>query len=52
MVAAAEPSLKLPARPLWREAKELNLIFASIVRTSRKGMIDAPPNKGKPSLTK
>ena len=45
MIAASEPSFKLDARPLWREAKELNLIFASIVRAARKGM--ATPNATK-----
>jgi four helix bundle protein len=30
MVARAEPSLSQPARELWREAKELHLIFAAI----------------------
>jgi len=47
MVAAAEPSFKLDARPLWREAKELNLIFSSIVRTTRKGMVSFPTPKAK-----
>ena len=32
MVAASEESLKEEARRLWREAKELNLIFGSIWR--------------------
>ena len=32
MVAASEESLKDEARTLWREAKELNLIFGSIWR--------------------
>jgi four helix bundle protein len=32
MIVAAEPSLKDKARPLWQEAKELHLIFASIWR--------------------
>lgn len=32
MIAVAEPSLKEEARRLWREAKELNLIFGSIFR--------------------
>ena len=32
MVAAAEPSLKLEARVLWQEAKELHLIFSKIWR--------------------
>lgn len=35
MVAAAVPESKAGARPLWQEAKELNLIFASIHRTVR-----------------
>jgi four helix bundle protein len=47
MVATAEPSCKRDARPLWREAKELNLIFASIVRTARKGMTNPKATKGK-----
>jgi four helix bundle protein len=32
MIAAAEPSLTAEARTLWREAKELNLIFGAIWR--------------------
>ena len=32
MIAAAEPTLREVARPIWREAKELNLIFGSIFR--------------------
>jgi four helix bundle protein len=32
MIAVAEPSLKAEARRLWREAKELNLIFGTIFR--------------------
>lgn len=32
MIATAEPNLKDVARPIWREAKELNLIFGSIHR--------------------
>lgn len=32
MVAAAAPELKEAARPLWQEAKELNLIFSAIFR--------------------
>jgi len=32
MIVAAEPALKEPARPLWQEAKELNLIFGAIRR--------------------
>src|SRR5260221_6686807 len=34
MVAAAEPELKIEARKLWQEAKELHLIFAAIWRKS------------------
>jgi len=33
MIAAAEPSMKESARPLWQEAKELHLIFAKIHRS-------------------
>jgi len=36
MIAAAEPSLRDDARPLWREATELNLIFGAI----RRGLDD------------
>ena len=32
MIAAAEPELKVEARKLWQETKELNLIFGAIVR--------------------
>ena len=32
MIAAAEPEMKIEARKLWREAKELHLIFAAIWR--------------------
>jgi four helix bundle protein len=32
MIAAAEPGLAQEARTLWREAKELNLIFGAIWR--------------------
>ena len=32
MVATSEPTLASEARPLWREAKELNLIFGAIWR--------------------
>ncbi|MDP6438785.1 MAG: four helix bundle protein [Candidatus Brocadiia bacterium] len=32
MGVAAEPNLKEAARPLWQEAKELNLIFGAIGR--------------------
>jgi four helix bundle protein len=36
MMAAAVPETKDAARPLWIEAKELNLIFAAIRRNGRK----------------
>jgi hypothetical protein len=32
MIASAEPTLAVEARKLWREAKELNLIFGAIWR--------------------
>lgn len=32
MIVAAVPSLKDDARPLWQEAKELNLIFNTIYK--------------------
>ncbi|NUQ61079.1 MAG: four helix bundle protein [Pirellulales bacterium] len=36
IVASAVPELKEEARTLWREAKELHLIFAKIHRGKRK----------------
>lgn len=35
MMAVAEPALAAEARPLYREAKELHLIFAAIYRRSQ-----------------
>jgi len=32
MIVAAEPDTREPARKLWQEAKELNLIFSAILR--------------------
>lgn len=32
MIVVAVPELRIEARPLWQEAKELNLIFNSIYR--------------------
>jgi len=37
MTATAEPSLKVEARQLWLEAKELHLIFSKIYRTCKEG---------------
>jgi len=34
MIVAADSKLRDPAKPLWKEAKELNLIFASIRRNT------------------
>jgi len=36
MVAKAVPELKSEARKLWQEANELNLIFITIVKKSKK----------------
>ncbi len=36
MIAKAIPELKEEARKLWQEANELNLVFTTIVRNSRK----------------
>lgn len=36
MLVAADPTLRDPARPLWQEAKELNLIFSAILRRKDK----------------
>ena len=35
MIAAADESTQQPARELWQEAKELNLVFSSIVKNTR-----------------
>ena len=35
MIVVACPELKEEARKLWREAQELNLIFASIIRKKK-----------------
>lgn len=36
MIARAAPDSKVAARPLWQEARELNLIFSRIWHTSSK----------------
>ena len=36
MIVAAAPELRDAAKPLWQEAKELNLIFGAILRSSKK----------------
>jgi four helix bundle protein len=36
MLATAEPDLKLQARNLWKEARELHLIFSAIWRRGRR----------------
>ena len=36
MIVVAVPEIREEARKLWTEAKELNLIFNAIVRSSRK----------------
>ena len=38
MIAKASFASKAPARALWKEAHELNLIFARIVRTTDKNL--------------
>ena len=35
MIARAEPTRKEAARPLWKEAQELRLIFSAIIRRRR-----------------
>ena len=37
MIVAAEPELRDHARKLWQEAKELGMIFATILRNSSSG---------------
>ena len=36
MIVTAVPELKEKARTLWKEAKELNLIFNAIVRSAKR----------------
>jgi four helix bundle protein len=38
MIAKAVPGQKITARPLWTGAKELHLIFATIVRTTDRNL--------------
>jgi four helix bundle protein len=38
MVAKAAPARKTEARTLWKEAKELHLIFVAIVRTTDRNL--------------
>ena len=38
MIVVPAPMLKEEARVLWQEAKELNLIFNAIIRSSNKNM--------------
>ena len=38
MIAKAAPSQKTTARPLWREAKELHLIFCATIRTTDQNL--------------
>lgn len=40
MIVIAVPEMKGEARILWQEAKELNLIFNAIIRSSRKRELD------------
>lgn len=40
LVAYAIPEAKDTARKLWKEAQELNLIFAAIVRSKGKKLSD------------
>ena len=43
MIARAAPRSKPPARPLWREAKELHLIFSKIRRTCNRNQTAKNP---------
>jgi four helix bundle protein len=47
MVATAEPALKPEARELWREARQLHLIFAKIVRTMQRRLGDSEGSRSK-----
>lgn len=39
IIAHADPQCKEQARKLWKEAQELNLIFAAIIRNSKRAKI-------------
>ena len=47
MVATAEPACKQDARELWREAKQLHLIFAKIVRDMQRRIEDSEARQSK-----
>ena len=49
MIAKTAPSQKAPARLLWREAKELHLIFVAIIRTTDRNLRAAQLPKSPPS---
>ncbi|MGD1277967.1 MAG: four helix bundle protein [Tepidisphaeraceae bacterium] len=42
MLVAAEPSLRADAAELWKEAKQLNLIFSKIVHSARSAVRSKP----------
>jgi len=48
MIAKAAPARKSAARQLWREAKELHLIFVAIVRTTDRNLRAAQTPKPPP----
>ncbi len=48
MIAKAAASQKAPARLLWREAKELHLIFVAIIRTTDRNLRSAQRSKSPP----
>ena len=43
LVATAEPERKQEARELWREARQLHLIFAKIVRDMQRRLNEGEP---------
>ena len=52
MIAKAAPTQKATARTLWREAKELHLIFVAIIRTTDRNLRAAQlPKSPSPSGT-
>jgi hypothetical protein len=48
MIAKAAPTQKAPVRTLWREAKELHLIFVAIIRTTDRNLRAAQLPKSPP----
>lgn len=51
MIAKASPAQKSIARQLWREAKELHLIFVAIIRTTDRNLRAAQTAKSDSAIS-